>query len=683
MIVSRTSTASKPAALPVIIEGIPAKLRALNQWVTWKYVEEIDTKTGTVDYDKPPLCARGGPASSTNPRTWSPFDAALTAYKKDGLDGIGFVLGAKKEGKTGAVMVGVDLDHCRDKTTGDIEPWAAKIIKQLDSYTESSPSGEGIRVFLRGKLPPHGRKRSNFEVYCSGRYVTVTGQHIAGTPMTIESREEEIEAVHKQIWPELQEKKKPSMRSLPAANLTDLKLIERAKKAKNGVKFSALWNGDTSGFSSQSEADLALCSYLAFWSGPNSFERIDGLFRQSGLFRSKWNREDYRTRTIRKALEDRSEYYTRKGHQKHEMNGYRKEPSVASNKFCLGPFVLLPGTPRQTASGKISLSVNVEREGKIVYPFVLTNAASGRKEPLRVLKQLLGSGIAAADGDAVLTRLLAFAAENLANRKTPDSPTVRQIVADKVPEALQLVCRMARGAWSESRGAEISRADFVTFVPGWLVEECSAASDAPKDASGRPLRSDLIRLIQLELSVLWSDLLSTLPAEADADLTENTEKGRAFHQAVVHLWKVPVTWEKQQTATGDSATRASLVSRVISKQKQADAEQIGRSKWNHVHSACDAWWRRWVDPEGESLPLLAMRWTLGRQVGIELPGVRDEESLTRLGMQFGVLQKPPPGVPSRLSGGTHRLAVLSLDLCRELLEMPCEDAEDNPREPGT
>jgi primase-polymerase (primpol)-like protein len=70
-------------------------------------------------------------------------------------------------------------------------------------------------------------------------------------------------------------------------------LIERAKRARNGDKFSRLWAGDASEYDSASEADLALCSILAFWTvgDPDS---IDRLFRESGLFRdAKWSRESY------------------------------------------------------------------------------------------------------------------------------------------------------------------------------------------------------------------------------------------------------------------------------------------------------------------------------------------------------------------------------------------------------
>jgi primase-polymerase (primpol)-like protein len=193
---SNSTQKIKPVALHVIADNIPPDLRAMECWLVWSYVEEIDPETGEVDWDKPPLNARGGAGSSTNPRTWSTFETALAVYLSKRLDGLGFTLSVKK-GEAGEVLIAVDLDHCRNPETGEIEPWAKEIIAALNSYTEVSPSGEGIRIFLYGKLPPHGRKRGNFECYCSGRYVTVTGQRVEGTPATIESREAELLTVHK------------------------------------------------------------------------------------------------------------------------------------------------------------------------------------------------------------------------------------------------------------------------------------------------------------------------------------------------------------------------------------------------------------------------------------------------------------------------------------------------------
>jgi hypothetical protein len=298
------ATGDRPKALAVQAEHIPAELRARARWVVWGYVPEKDPDTGEVDWDKPPVNARTRRlASSTNPETWSTHDKALAAYRRGGLDGVGFVLDGSDD------LVGVDLDKCRNPDTGAVEPWALDVVRAIDSYTEVSPSGRGLRLFLHGKLPPQGRKKGHYENYSRGRYVTVTGQHVEGTPLTVEHRQAQLEQVHRQVFGEPAGASPPNDTGFrPPADLDDVELIRRAGEARNGVEFLSLLAGAHS-FPSASEADLALCNHLAFWCGPNSEDRIDALFRQSGLFRSKWNREDYRRRTIRKALDGRTEFY--------------------------------------------------------------------------------------------------------------------------------------------------------------------------------------------------------------------------------------------------------------------------------------------------------------------------------------------------------------------------------------
>jgi putative DNA primase/helicase len=92
------------------------------------------------------------------------------------------------------------------------------------------------------------------------------------------------------------------------ADLDDAEVIRRAGAARNGEKFRRLWSGDHSAYKSRSETDLALCGLIAFWVGPDS-DRIDQLYRASGLYRPKWERDDYRQRTLDLVMQ-RTEYYT-------------------------------------------------------------------------------------------------------------------------------------------------------------------------------------------------------------------------------------------------------------------------------------------------------------------------------------------------------------------------------------
>jgi putative DNA primase/helicase len=274
-------------------------MRDLRQWLCWR-TEERDGKPTKVPYS--PLT--GERASSTSPETWTGYEEAVSACKEHGYHGIGFVFTPDDD------LCGVDLDGCLDPTTGEIEGWAQEIVEELNSYTEISPSGTGVHVLLRGELPPGRNRKGRFEAYDRGRYFTVTGRHLEGTPKTIESRHDRLTSVVRRMLgePETNNGHKAGASEF-VSELSDEGIVEKSLAADNGEKFRRLWAGDTSGYSSPSEADAALCSLLAFWAGPDP-QRIDHLFRQSGLCREKWTkRGDYRRKTIERALRDRTEFY--------------------------------------------------------------------------------------------------------------------------------------------------------------------------------------------------------------------------------------------------------------------------------------------------------------------------------------------------------------------------------------
>ena len=150
------------ADLPAIEE-----LRGYDQWVCWRGEERAGGKTSKV-----PCRPDGGSASSTDERTWSSFDEALQAASENAsLEGIGFVLAAADP------YVGVDLDDCIDEE-GEVADWAGATLELLDSYTEISPSGQGLRIFVRGELPNGGRRSGRTEIYSEKRFLTVTGRHL-------------------------------------------------------------------------------------------------------------------------------------------------------------------------------------------------------------------------------------------------------------------------------------------------------------------------------------------------------------------------------------------------------------------------------------------------------------------------------------------------------------------------
>lgn len=283
--------------------NIPAELCALPQWVVWREVVRDGKRT------KPPYRINGQEASSTNPATWTTFEKALRASLR--FDGIGFVF-TKETGITG-----IDLDECVQG--GVIEPWAQDVVNGLDSYAEFSPTGTGIHVFVRADQW-HDRKRittkkgHKHEIYDCGRFFTITGDRVPGTPATIEPRQTVLDALLCRLFEPNGNRRKTKFRTEPGFGGSDSELIAAAHAAKNGPKFSALWRGEwkwKGQYESQSNADAALCSMLAFYTGRNA-DRMDGLFGKSGLAdRTKWqDRPDYRKRTIENACRKCREVYT-------------------------------------------------------------------------------------------------------------------------------------------------------------------------------------------------------------------------------------------------------------------------------------------------------------------------------------------------------------------------------------
>lgn len=275
---------------------VPAAMTEVPRWVNWRYEDRGGPKPTKV----PLRSATDGYAKSTDPRTWGPFAVAVGRLRDDRrVHGVGFVLG---DG-----WVGTDLDGCGLELTGD----AKGICDWLESYTERSPSGQGVHVICRGRLPGPGRKRADKEMYDAGRYFTVTGARLPQYPAAVEERSEEVERLYHELFPApvpVQPDADLVPRWRPAADADDADLIARIRRSRQGGKFWALWSGQWQPYyGSQSEADLALASILNWWCGGDA-ERVDALFRQSGLFRGKWDAKrgeaSYGRRTLRKAVGD-------------------------------------------------------------------------------------------------------------------------------------------------------------------------------------------------------------------------------------------------------------------------------------------------------------------------------------------------------------------------------------------
>jgi len=241
------------------LKNIPDSMKELEQWVAWKTV--INGKASKI-----PLNPNNGVAASVNePATWTTFENATNYYQSGKADGVGFVF------TNDDPFIGIDFDDCI--VDGKILPETEYLIKNIGSYTEISPSGEGLHIIIKGKLPAGGHRKGKIEVYDKKRFFTVTGDTLTDTYQEIIGVDNILDILFQQ------KVTKPDISDEDAAML---------RQALKNQKFNSLWSGNFEAYSSQSEADLALCGLLGHYCNNNPVT-IDRLFRMSGLFRSKWD----------------------------------------------------------------------------------------------------------------------------------------------------------------------------------------------------------------------------------------------------------------------------------------------------------------------------------------------------------------------------------------------------------
>lgn len=275
---------------------IPEAMKKAPRWVLWKKIDR-DGKTTKV-----PINAKtGSGARSNDSATWTTFEEASKSLGSYRCDGLGFMLGNG--------YFGVDIDHAINNTE-----LINEFVTALHSYTEISQSGEGIHIICRGVLPSGNRRKGNIEMYDDVRYFAMTGNVLDDFSELSEGTESIKPLFYKYLDPAKKqgayvfkrEARTDSRIPSGVSMLSDDDVISKALASNNSVVFSALYHGQwESIYSSQSSADLAFCSLLAFWTNKDTAQ-MDRIFRSSKLMREKWDtrRGDttYGEMTIEKAV---------------------------------------------------------------------------------------------------------------------------------------------------------------------------------------------------------------------------------------------------------------------------------------------------------------------------------------------------------------------------------------------
>ena len=279
-------------------ERLPQELKAHAGFCGWKYELRDGRKT------KVPKTVTGRNAHSNDPGDFCTFEEIMKNAIR--FDGLGILV-------TGD-LAAIDIDNCI--AHGKLSEMAAVIVEKARSYTEVTPSGRGLRILGRVSGFIYDRKRYyvnnhelGLEVYTEGEKkhtVSVTGNVFNDLPMR------DISDVLPEILEMYMRKPEPQRAEghvdAPGSFLTDEEVVQKAASAANGEKFAGLYDGDISGYPSQSEADLAFMTMLAFWCGGDG-EQMDRIFRGSGLYREKWERADYRESTINRAVNGTADFY--------------------------------------------------------------------------------------------------------------------------------------------------------------------------------------------------------------------------------------------------------------------------------------------------------------------------------------------------------------------------------------
>jgi hypothetical protein len=320
------------AVSPPQWDNLPAGLKELRHWVLWKTAMRDGRLT------KVPIRADSGlNAEADNQTTWTTFDKVREAFEKGrgSALGVGFVFARSSE------ISGVDLDHCRDPATGEIDAWAKAYLDRLNSYPEISPSGAGLHVLVKGSIPVTGadggrqkkltgdgyRPDAAIEMYSAKRFFTMTGNVLPGYPQGVESRQDELMAIYEEVFGKVEPpqsktqgkaqdgpKKSSTKRTVDdKAHLPDEAVIARMLGSVHADEIEKLLRGDISAYENDdSRADQALCNHFAFWTA-NNRQQMDRIFRTSKLMRPKWDEkrgnQTYGEKTIDKAIRGTKDTY--------------------------------------------------------------------------------------------------------------------------------------------------------------------------------------------------------------------------------------------------------------------------------------------------------------------------------------------------------------------------------------
>jgi predicted P-loop ATPase len=285
-------------------------IRKQKRWVLWN-LEEVEGRQTKVPYS-----VQGKRASSTDPSTWTDYATAKRANEMFG-SGIGIVFTPAED------LLGIDIDHVLEdgKLAGEHIDSIHKLIKEAKTYTEISPSGTGLHLYLSLSAPLTltASRHSPFEAYTSGRYFTYTEKSYGKKkPIRTVTPDEALQLLEIIGYPWGKTEDTQSDTLGTSSSFTDEELLEKMFRSKNGPAIKSLYEGDLSAYhDDHSRADAAFLNHLAFWSGKDE-QQIERVWLASPLGSRKKtqdpkNRKNYVLRSIAGAVKNCKEVYKPQG----------------------------------------------------------------------------------------------------------------------------------------------------------------------------------------------------------------------------------------------------------------------------------------------------------------------------------------------------------------------------------
>lgn len=295
---ARTAARPSAATAPFDADRIPYLLKQQPQWVVWRLERRRSGDTGLT---KVPYAVQDGRlrhAKSNDPRTWMTYTQALDAAQQYGpAYGLGFMLTPNDP-----LMV-LDMDP---QVPMDEQHRRAKL---LGGYTEFSPSGKGLHVWIRAHvdLPnqKEGTRRHGMELYRGWRFMTVTGHPTEYSPINVPTQNDAFEPFVLEYFPQPGRNRAAQGKRavqpytpLDAPAPQDVQdLLARAAqlRADTAQKFLDTWNGaddhyPDAGRPDASRADLGLCSLIALLTGKDE-ALVDTFYRQSPRYLGRPDRQ--------------------------------------------------------------------------------------------------------------------------------------------------------------------------------------------------------------------------------------------------------------------------------------------------------------------------------------------------------------------------------------------------------